>query len=319
MRRLLPLALLLLTGCSRLQVLVGLRVSLPKIQIASIEASLPKNPGIAPGERSKMIVKVTQPNGKILLTAGAGHGKVLWSDLAVVTEVVTAKKGTLFLDPDPRGTEGKTGHVSITVPSHPGLLTELTVPIRYDYPFLANHSGGDGANGSDGSAGTPGSPGSSGSTDPNNPSPGGNGSDGGSGGNGTSGGDGGNGDNVTVLATLHPGPHPLVEFSVNCLNCSETFFLVDPQGGTMSITALGGSGGSGGAGGKGGSGGSGGIGSPNGSDGRAGSDGSPGSGGSSGSPGTITITYDPSIAPYLGIIRANPTPTYHTSTIAPLW
>jgi hypothetical protein len=66
----LALTLLALTGCSAIQVKLGLRVSLPKTPVASIEASLPTNPGIAPGQKNPLVVEVTQPDGKVLVTSG---------------------------------------------------------------------------------------------------------------------------------------------------------------------------------------------------------------------------------------------------------
>jgi hypothetical protein len=44
------------------------------IPIASIQASLPKGPGIAPGEKSPLVVVVTEPDGKVLVTEGQGQG-----------------------------------------------------------------------------------------------------------------------------------------------------------------------------------------------------------------------------------------------------
>src|ERR1700760_3836215 len=63
---------LLLTGCAAIQVRLGSRVYLEKTPIASIAASLPQGPAIAPGEKSPLVVVVTQPDGKILQTEGKG-------------------------------------------------------------------------------------------------------------------------------------------------------------------------------------------------------------------------------------------------------
>jgi len=82
-------ALLALSGCASVKVKLGMRVYLAKTPIASIEASLPKGPGIAPGEKSPLVVVVTEPDGKILQTEGAGHGKVLWKDLTVSASSLT--------------------------------------------------------------------------------------------------------------------------------------------------------------------------------------------------------------------------------------
>jgi len=165
-----------LSGCAPLQVRLGRKVYLDQTPVVSMSASLPSGPGIAPGQKSPLIAAFTEPGGEVLTTEGAGKGKVLWKDITVAASVVMAnQKGTLSLPADPRVSEGKVGHVVITVPSHPDLRAELDVPVRYDYNFSAIFSGSTGSNGLDGSNGTDGMSGSMGSIDPNNPSAGGNG------------------------------------------------------------------------------------------------------------------------------------------------
>lgn len=313
-----------LSGCAAIQVKMGLRVSLAKIPVASIAASLPNNPGIAPGEKSPLIVEVTGTDGKVLTTEGKGRGKVLWKDLTVTPSVVSAnKKGVLSLPRDPRISDGKTGHVNITVPSHPGIQTALDIPLRYDYKFTANFAGPSGFNGADGTNGSDGIDGSPGSVDPNNPSAGGNGSNGGNGSDGSNGGDGGDGPAVFVRVTLRPGTHPLLQAGVSTKGGKERFFLIDPHGGSLTVSSNGGDGGNGGKGGRGGRGGSGGIGTPNGSSGSNGSDGQDGRNGSPGRGGSITVTYDPRAKPYLGIVHFNngdgPAPVFQKQTVASLW
>jgi hypothetical protein len=329
-------SVLALCGCSAVQVKLGMRVSLAKTPIASIEASLPKDPGIAPGEKSPLVVTVTGPDGKVLVTEGKGKGKVLWKDLTVTATVVTAnKKGVLSLPRDPRVSDGKMGHVAITVPSHPEIHTELDIPLRYDYKFVSNFSGSSGSNGTNGSDGTDGLSGSSGSMDPNNPSPGGNGSNGTNGSDGSDGGSGGDCPPVQVRVTLRtrspsspansgsPASHPLLQIGVSSAGHKERFYLVDPQGGSLTVNADGGPGGSGGKGGRGGRGGSGGIGTPNGSSGSDGSSGHDGSNGSSGRGGSITVTYDPQAKPFLATISLSnqdgPAPVFTEESVPPLW
>src|SRR5271157_4121415 len=82
--------LLALSGCTPIKVRLGWKVYLDKTPVASIEASLPKGPGIAPGEKSPLVVLVKEPDGKVLQTEGAGKRKVLWKDLKVTASVVTA-------------------------------------------------------------------------------------------------------------------------------------------------------------------------------------------------------------------------------------
>src|ERR1700730_264343 len=167
--------LLALSGCAAVKVKLGMRVYLAKVQVTSMQASLPNGPAIAPGEKSPLVVQFTQPDGKILLTEGKG----MWQDLTVTPTVVTANnKGVVTLAHDPRVSDGKTAHVTITVPSHPDLKSDLDIPITYDYNFVSNFNGARGSEGSNGSDGMAGSSGSMGSTDPNNPSPGGDGGNG---------------------------------------------------------------------------------------------------------------------------------------------
>jgi hypothetical protein len=317
------MALLMLSGCTAIRVKLGMRVYLAKTQVSSMQVKLPNGPAIAPGEKSPLVAQFTQPDGKILLTEGQGKGKVLWSDLTVTPSVVTVnKKGVLTLAHDPRVSDGKTAHVTITVPSHPDLHADLDIPITYDYNFTSNFSGAPGSDGMNGTDGMAGSSGSMGSTDPNNPSAGG---DGGNGTDGSNGGDGGNGGDappVQIRVTLRPGPHPLLQASVSAAG-KQRLYLVDPTGGALTLKADGGPGGSGGRGGRGGAGGSGGSGTPSGNSGMSGSDGRNGFDGSPGRAGSITVTYDPQVKPYLNAIhlenKGGPAPVFNEAPVAPLW
>ena len=315
---------LILSGCTSIRVHLGTRVRLDKLPVRSIAATLPHGPAIAPGEKSPLVVTLAQPGGKILITEGAGKGKVLWSDLSIAATIVTInKKGIVSLVHDPRVSDGKIGHLTVTVPTHPDLRAELDIPLRYDYKFTANFpgaSGDSGLNGSDGSDGISGTPGSS---DPNNPAPGGNGTDGSDGSNGQDGGPGGDAPPVLVQVTVRPGTHPLLQIGVTATGHKQRFYLVDPQGGSLAVSADGGSGGSGGKGGHGGRGGAGGSGSPDGQAGRDGSDGRDGFSGSDGRGGLITVLYDPQAQPFLSALplssRNGPKPVFHEQSIPPLW
>jgi hypothetical protein len=316
--------LLALSGCTPIKVRLGMKVYLAKTPVASIAVTLPKGPGIAPGEKMPLVVVVTEPDGKILQTEGAGKGKVLWKDLTVTATVATVnQKGIVSLPKDPRISDGKLAHVTITVPSHPDVhAAELDIPVRYNYAFISNFSGSSGSSGMNGSDGMAGSSGSSGSTDPNNPSPGGNGGNGTDGSNGQDGGPGGDAPPVQVRAALRAGSYPLLQVGVSALG-HQKLYLVDPQGGSLTVRADGGPGGSGGRGGRGGQGGSGGIGTPSGSSGSSGSDGRNGYDGSPGRGGSITVTYDPQAKPYLATIhlsnQGGPKPVFNEETVAPLW
>jgi len=323
---LLGLILLLpLTGCDHLRLMLNLRTSLAKVAVTSMEPSLPNGPAIAPGEKLPLVVTFVDDKGKVWTTEGAGKGRIQWRDIAVTPTVVTYKKGVLSLPYDPRVSEGKTGHVSITLPTHPTIAAQqLDIPLTYAYPFVAHYVGASGSNGTNGTDGTAGSSGSDGSTDPNNPSPGGNGGNGTDGTNGGDGSDGGNGPALQVYVTLRPGAStPLLQVGITAQGYKEHFYLINPQGGSLTISSDGGAGGSGGRGGSGGAGGSGGSGSPPGSSGSSGSSGNNGSDGSDGSPGPVTITYDPLVQAYLSTIqiaknRAGKV-TFNQQTVAALW
>ena len=316
-------SLLALSGCAAVKVKLGMRVYLAQVPDTSMQAHLVNGPAIAPGEKSPLVVQFTQPDGKILVTEGQGKGKVLWQDLTVTPTLVTAdQKGNLTLPRDPRVSDGKLAHVTITVPSHPDLHAEFEIPVTYDYNFVSNFSGSAGSNGLNGTDGMNGTSGSMGSIDPNNPSPGGNGGNGTDGGNGQDGGNGGDAPPVQILVTVRPAAHPLLQASVSAAG-KKRLYLVDPAGGALTVKADGGPGGSGGKGGRAGQGGAGGSGTPsgnsgmNGSDGRSGSDGSPGGG------GIITVAYDPQAKPFLAVIhlsnRGGPPPTFKEEPVAPLW
>ncbi len=317
-------AVLALSGCSAIKVKLGMRLSLAKTPVNAMELSQYKNPGIGPGEKSSLIATFAAADGKALVTEGKGKGKVLWSDLTVVPTVVSVdKKGVMTLPRDPRVSDGKTGHVVVTVKSQPAITAALDVPLRYNYAFTSRYAGSSGFNGTDGTNGTDGSPGSPGSTDPNNPSAGGAGGNGTNGTDGSNGTDGGDGPAVQVMMTLRPGDHLLLQFGVIVSGHKERFYLVDPQGGSLTVSSLGGSGGSGGRGGRGGAGGAGGSGIPPGISGNSGTNGSDGRSGSDGSGGSIAVTYDPSATPYLAVLRLSnpggPKPVWTQAPVAPLW
>jgi hypothetical protein len=316
--------LLALSGCAAVEVRLGTRVYLSKTPVTSMQAKVAQGTGIAPGQKLPLIVSFTAPDDKVLMTEGAGKGKILWQDLTVTATVATVdKKGNVSLPRDPRISDGKVPHVVITAPSHPDLHAELDIPVNYDYNYSSTFSGSSGSSGLPGSDGIDGSSGMSGSIDPDNPSPGGSGSNGGSGSDGGSGGNGGDGPSVQVRVALKSETHPLLQIGVTAQAGHERLYLVDPQGGTLTVKSLGGPGGSGGKGGRGGRGGSGGMGSPPGSDGNSGLDGHDGFDGSAGSGGSIIVTYDPQVKAYLGAIKTSnpggPAPVFREQPVAALW
>jgi hypothetical protein len=316
-------------GCGATR--TGPRIDLAQAPVASIALSLPKGSTLAPGAKSPLVVKLTQPDGTVLTTEGEGRGKVRWKDLTVAADIVAIDKNGLVSAPkDPKVSDGRTGRVKVSVPSHPEIHGEIEVVFRYDMRFRADFFGSDGLRGTDGVNGIDGASGSSGSLDPNHPSPGGRGSDGTNGTNGGNGWPGSDGPPVQVLLTRHPssqaGGRVLLEASVSEQGrpflLRQTFYLIDPHGGSFTVRSNGGHGGEAGRGGRGGRGGSGGTGTPNGDSGRDGFSGTDGMRGRDGQGGLITVIYDPSAAPYLSALHVSslgPTPVFRESRVDPLW
>jgi hypothetical protein len=248
----------------------------------------------------------------------------MWQDLTVTSTIVSVGgDGKVSAPRDPRLSDGKTGHVVVTLASHSDLRAETDIPLRYDLKYYADFSGSKGFDGSSGQNGMDGSRGSDGSFDPEHPTAGGNGGDGGNGTDGQDGSTGGDGSNVQIWLAPHPGDRSLIEAGVQPKGGKETFYLVDPNGGSLTVSADGGQGGSGGKGGSAGRGGSGGSGSTPGMSGHDGMSGRNGSDGRSGNGGKITVIYDPAVAPYLGVLHLSnsggPKPVFTSQNLNPLW
>jgi hypothetical protein len=335
-------ALLTLAGCSTLAQWMGLRVRLDKVNVTSVSAYLVQDKGaarvdaLAPGQSARLVIVATDSAGTAYVTVGAGAGKVAFDNYTVTgTLAALAKGGKVSLPADARITEGKTPDLKIAVVAHPQVTTDLAIPLRYDVPFVADYSGHDGTPGMDGFPGTDGSSGQDAAPPivdpttgvPGMQGPGGRGGDGGNGGDGFDGGPGSPGKDVQVFMTRAPGERPMLQAKVSS-GAAESFYLIDPNGGTLKVLSNGGRGGRGGQGGRGGNGGSGGNGFPAGLPGMSGRSGFDGHAGADAPGGHITVTVDPSVGAYQSLITwsnhggsgaAGPTPTVETRTVGPLW
>jgi hypothetical protein len=322
------LALGALAGCSSIEVGLGLRMRLDKVPVTGVSATLSPDPGLSPGKSGRLIITATASDTKQFVTVGAGHGNVLFDSFTFsATTVTVSKKGVVSLPADPRVSEGTAPHVLITVVGHPDVTTDLSIPVRYDVAFVANFAGKQGLKGLDGSNGLAGSSGTDGSSDLSNPSAGGRGGDGSNGEDGRDGDSGQPGEAVHVWITLNGGDHPLLQ--VRAASKTHTqLFLIDPNGGSLTVNANGGAGGVGGSGGRGGQGGSGGNGFPPGFSGQNGRDGSDGHPGADGAAGTIIVSVDSQAQPYLNKLQLinktgggvpGPKPEIRVEAVAQLW
>jgi hypothetical protein len=330
-----------LAGCSSIAQSLGLRISLDKIPVTAVTASLTDKHGtsvvaLGPGESARLVVIAAASDGKQYASVGAGHGKVALNNYTITATVVTvSKRGAVSLASDPRLSDGKTAHLHIVPVAHANIAADLDIPVRYDMAFSASFSGTDGSDGMDGTvgmdgmAGTDGTPGT---TDPvtgaiTQQGPGGSGTDGSRGGDGDNGRDGSPGLAVQVRVRMHSGTKPLLQVAT-VGGGRQSYYLVDPDGGSLKIIADGGRGGRAGQGGRGGHGGAGGNGFPPGSSGIDGQPGFDGRPGAPGAAGTIEITVDPAAQPFLKCItwsnqsgdgRPGPAPTISVEPVAPLW
>jgi hypothetical protein len=332
----------LLVGCSAVGEFLGVRVRLEKLQVTAVSASLVNKrdhsqvSALGPGQSMSLVISATTQDGKQYPTVGVGRGKVAFDNYTIQATIVQVnKRGTVSLSSDPRVSEGRVAHLHIVPTAHPELAADLDIPFRYDIPFTANYSGADGhdgLSGNDGLDGSSGTDGFPGTIDPTTgalgaPGPGGNGSDGQNGGAGQDGGDGSAAGNVNAWIRLEPGPKPLLQIKV-VSGTRQSFYLVDPNGGSLEILANGGAGGRGGSGGRGGRGGRGGSGSPSGLDGQNGLPGQDGHAGSDGAAGTIAISVDPAAEPFMKCISwsnhganggSGPAPKITVEPVAVLW
>jgi len=316
----------MLAGCGSLGVALGTRTRLDKLPVTAVSATLSPQPSLTPGKSGRLILVATGSDGKTWTTVGAGHGKVLFDSYQLESTVIKVNNsGVVSLPADPRVSSGKTAHVHVTVVGHPDVQTDLQVPVKYNAAFAAHFPGASGNDGMSGMDGLPGSDGTTGSIDLTNPQAGGNGGNGQDGSPGGDGSEGWPGQTVHVWVTLQPGATPLIQVRAKGER-DEQYFLVDPQGGSLSIDAYGGAGGRGGKGGRGGRGGTGGIGAPNGLAGNAGADGADGHDGSTGRPGKIIVTIDPAADVYRDRLHFSTrigggagAAEYVSETVPPLW
>jgi hypothetical protein len=322
------LGVTVLGGCTALEVGLGLRMRLDKVPVTAVSATLSPDPGLAPGKSARLIVTAATNDAKQFVTVGAGHGNVLFDSFTIAATTVTvSKKGVVSLTADPRVSEGASPHIHIVVVGHPDVTADLDIAIRYDVAFLANFLGKPGFKGADGFDGLAGSRGIDGSIDPNNQSAGGQGGDGTSGGDGSNGDPGQPGEAVHVWMTLKADDRPLLQ--VRAVSKTHTqLFLIDPNGGSLTINASGGAGGAGGSGGRGGRGGSGGNGFPSGFSGQDGRNGFDGLAGPDGAAGSLVISVDSQAQAYLDKLQLinksgggtkGPKPEIRIEPVAPLW
>jgi hypothetical protein len=291
----------------------GKESSLQDKKITSIALSAGEKPVLAPGGEISIGMTATLEDGKEMKTQGLLEGKVKWGNYIVTVTGGTFYEGTIRINSDPRKIQGY--KVSVKCALFKDSTQFKTMDWTLD--FVANYTANfDGAAGENGKWADKGATGRAGSND--SQGRGGDGEKGGRGQDGEHGGNGRNGQSVDVYVTAFKTENGTTLLKVYCKSKSldqEDFFIVNPNGGTVTISARGGQGGQGGHGGDGGGGGSGGNGHERGGNtsegsygvggtgGDGGDGGNGGNGGDGGDGGNITIYLDPSAAAYAGIFK----------------
>ena len=148
------------SGCTDLAVRLGLRTRLAGVPVSAVSVALVTRrdhsavSALGPGQSAQLVIVATNADGQKFVTVGAGGGKVLFDSYVIDASVVNvSKRGRVSLPADPLLSEGRTGHLRITLVGHPGVAAELHIPVRYDIAYQLDFPGADGAPGMDGMAG----------------------------------------------------------------------------------------------------------------------------------------------------------------------
>lgn len=153
--------------------------------------------------------------------------------------------GKFIIDTDFISIENHTASLVVSLAEYPEIADTFSVLLNYKTNYLANFNTAGGSWGMSGHQGGSGAPGCNG----------------GDGGFGQDGGHGNNAPDIGVWADLYFDSllncNLLYVYTLNFWNDAESFYLLNPEGGSLTVTAAGGNGGSGGDGGHGGNGGNG--------------------------------------------------------------
>lgn len=293
----------------------GKESSLQDKTVKDISMMATEKPALAPGSTFEIGMTAVLEDGKEMKTTGLADGKVKWGNYVVTVTGGTFSNGTVTINYDPRKIPGYKVSVKCALFKDTTRFKTMDWSLNFVASYVANF---DGKRGDAGKYGAKGQTGANGANDPK-----GRGGDGQKGGQGETGGQGENGRNgesVEVYVTAFQDINGVTLLKVYCKSKNsdkEEFFIVNPAGGSVTITARGGKGGDGGHGGDGGGGGSGGNGHERGGNtaegsygvggtsGDGGDGGNGGNGGNGGDGGNITIILDPSAAAYASIFKTD--------------
>lgn len=212
--------------------------------VSKIRVVVPDSISFSPGTSFPIGVRAITSNGKEIKTRGLTNGFVNWSSYTVNISGGKFENGIVTLDADPRKTNGSF-KISVLPNSYPGLKQEMEFPLSYKTQFVANCKGQKGIAGVNGLSGA--ALHKLDSLDKRhiyNGRRGQNGADGGTGLDGCIA-------DVYVKAIIVSDKHMMSVLVINHCNNEQSYFYVDPDGGSLVIDVSGGDGGNGGKGGDG--------------------------------------------------------------------
>jgi|GEM_PF-6850396 len=267
----------------------------------------------APGSSFKIGITAVLEDGKEMKTRGLADGKVKWGNYDVQVAGGTFDDGEVRINADPRKIKDHKIIVKASPVGDSAQSKTIEVPLSFKAKYSVSFDGKDGDMGRNGDKGENGRTGSSDSK-----GAGGRGSDGRDGQKGGNGAKGGDAEAVDVYVSAFKDAAGITLLKVYARGKNsgkERFYIINPEGGSITISARGGRGGQGGRGGDGGTGGGGGNGHQygggqddsrygvggDGGNGGYGADG--GDGGDGGNGGTIMIYLDPSASGYASAIN----------------
>ena len=259
-------------------------------EFVSIEIKRAATPGIAPGQRIAIGIIAKTTKDKEYRTPGfpedGSFRTIEWNRFKVEVEGGIFADGKVMISSNPSEIKNHQVKIKASFLKNPEIASELVLEIDYKGETFADFSGTPGKYGQSGQNGVRGN---NAVTSSDRCSSGGNGGQGGNGG------DGGQGQDLEVYAKMKYNEElkkELLEVRVKSLTTNkEQMYWVDPNGGSIKISADGGIGGAGGSGGAGGAGGNDTYSKTSGSGGYGGSGGNGGNGAKGGS---ITVYMDPS-------------------------
>ena len=183
---------------------------------------------LCPGERTPIVVRARQTNGRLRTTDGRRRDRLRWDDVVVRMNERNFEDGRIWLPQDPRESLNAEYTLEVFLVDRPEMAVTTTVRPRYDCRYVADFSG---------------QPGESGENTALFQRSGWDGDDGGHGGPG--------GEAAAYVNAMEHNGSTLLQVRVTGTRNGQPLnrcYLLDPDGGSLTVNVSGGPGGTGGSG-----------------------------------------------------------------------